>query len=131
LTAAPDTRPATNGLTARTWADYKVVTDRLSVVFGLTRLVDDLAAAEFEWLRAEAAKTLGPVALGNYVQRVRSTFKYAFDAELIDKPIRYGPSSPGPVAGCRARPATLTAFARSRRLSSAGSSTPLACRSGR
>jgi hypothetical protein len=31
------------------------------------------------------------VALGNEVQRVRSVFKYAYDAALIEKPIRYGP----------------------------------------
>jgi integrase len=78
-------------LAARTFADYKVVTDRLSATFGLTRLVEDLGADDFERLRAEAAKNLGPVALGNFVQRVRSVFKYAFDAVLLDKPIRFGP----------------------------------------
>ncbi len=78
-------------LSARTFFDYKVVTDRLSAVFGLTRRVDDLASNDFERLRAEAAKTLGPVALGNFVQRARCVFKYAYDAALIDKPIRYGP----------------------------------------
>jgi hypothetical protein len=62
-------------LAARTFADYKVVTDRLSASFGLTRLVDDLAADDFERLRAETAKTLGPVALGNAgrIARPRNT----------------------------------------------------------
>ncbi|MGH7171439.1 MAG: tyrosine-type recombinase/integrase, partial [Gemmataceae bacterium] len=78
-------------LSPRTFADYKVVTDRLSAAFGLTRLVDDLAADDFEKLRAEAAGRLGPVALGNFIQRVRVVCKYAYDAGLIDKPIRYGP----------------------------------------
>jgi integrase len=78
-------------LAARTWGDYKMVCDRLSAILGLTRLVDDLAVEDFERLRAEAAKNLGPVALGNFVQRSRSVFKYAYDAGLIDKPIRYGP----------------------------------------
>jgi integrase len=54
-------------------------------------LVEDLGSDDFERLRADAARTLGPVALGNEIQRIRSVFKYAFDAVLIDKPIRFGP----------------------------------------
>lgn len=78
-------------LATRTFADYRWTCDRLSAAFGLTRLVDDLASDDFEQLRAEAAKGLGPVALGNFVKRVRSVFKYAFDAGIIDKPTRFGP----------------------------------------
>ncbi|HTU18785.1 MAG TPA: tyrosine-type recombinase/integrase [Gemmataceae bacterium] len=78
-------------LAARTFADYRGVCDRLSAFFGLTRLVDDLASDDFEKLRADTAKSYGPVALGNEIQRIRTVFKYAFDAGLIDKPIRYGP----------------------------------------
>jgi integrase len=78
-------------LAARTFADYKVTCDHVSGIFGLTRRVEDLASDDFEKLRAQTAKSYGPVALGNEVQRVRSVFKYAFDAGLIDKPIRYGP----------------------------------------
>ncbi len=36
--------------------------------------------------------TRGHVSLGNEVQRVRVVFKYAYDAGLIDRPIRYGPT---------------------------------------
>ena len=38
------------------------------------------------------AKTRKAVALGNEIQRVRMVFKYAFDAGLIHKPVRYGPT---------------------------------------
>jgi serine/threonine protein kinase len=31
------------------------------------------------------------VALGNEIQRIRSVFKYAYDAEMVDRPIRFGP----------------------------------------
>ena len=31
------------------------------------------------------------MALGNEIQRVRSVFKYAYDAGLSDKPMRFGP----------------------------------------
>ena len=33
----------------------------------------------------------GPVRLGNPIQYVRSVFKYAYDAGLIDRPVRFGP----------------------------------------
>jgi integrase len=59
--------------------------------FGLTRLVVDLAAADFDALRASLARRMGLVPLGNEVQRVRSVFKYGFDAGLIDRPVRFGP----------------------------------------
>jgi integrase len=79
-------------ITPRTFLDYKLVCDRLVKVFGKTRLVSDLAAEDFERLRADIAKTRGPVSLGNEVQRIRVVFKYGYDAGLYDKPIRYGPT---------------------------------------
>ena len=79
-------------ITARTFADYHSTCGRIVGVFGKQRLVDDLAADDFQKLRESIAKTNGPVSLGNEVQRVRVVFKYAYDASLIDKPIRYGPT---------------------------------------
>ena len=79
-------------LTPRTFLDYKGICERIISVFGKTRLVTDLQSADFENLRARLARTLGPVALGNEVQRARVVFKYAYDASLVDKPIRYGPT---------------------------------------
>jgi integrase len=60
--------------------------------FGKVRRVDDLAAADFESLRALLAKTRGAWALGGTVAKIRSVFKYAHDAGLIDHPVRYGPN---------------------------------------
>jgi integrase len=77
-------------ITARTFADYKATTDRLAAVFDLGRLIEDLAADDFEELRASLAKSWGPVALGNEIQRVRVVFKYAYDNGLIEHPMRYG-----------------------------------------
>jgi integrase len=79
-------------ITPRTFTDYKATSDRLIEVFGKVRRVDDLAASDFEKLRASIAKTRGVVALGNEVQRIRVVFKYAYDAGLVDKPVRYGPT---------------------------------------
>jgi integrase len=78
-------------ITPRTYAEYCSTCDRISEAFGRTRLVLDLAADDFGELRAALAKRWGPVALGNEVQRVRSVFKYCYDAGLIDRPVRFGP----------------------------------------
>jgi hypothetical protein len=58
--------------------------DSLLRELGLTRLVDDLAADDFETLRAKLAKRLAPVALGNRIQRIRTVFKCDYDAGLIE-----------------------------------------------
>jgi integrase len=60
--------------------------------FGKTRLVDDLAADDFQALRAKLAKKYGVHKLSKEVQMIRTLFKYAFDAGLIEKPMRYGPT---------------------------------------
>ena len=78
-------------ITNRTFLAYKAITDRLISMFGANRSVDDLASDDFESLRADIAKTRGPVSLGNEVAKVRGVFKYGYDAGLIDKPVRYGP----------------------------------------
>jgi integrase len=78
-------------LTPRTFADYFATCERLVNAFGKTRLVDDLASEDFEQLRAALSKTWGPVAVGNEINRIRVVFKYAFDAGLIDRQVRYGP----------------------------------------
>lgn len=78
-------------IVVRTFSEYRGTTDRLVATFGKSRLVDDLAADDFEALRADMAKLWGPTRLGHEVQKVRMVFKYGFESGLIDKPIRYGP----------------------------------------
>lgn len=82
----------TSELSARMFSSYFATCERLINAFGRTRLVIDLATDDFEKLRASLAKTRGPVALGNEVQKVRILFKYGFDAGLIDRPVRFGPT---------------------------------------
>ncbi len=90
LTAKEQQRDA-GDITARTFADYYTSCATLVAAFGKQRLVDDLAADDFETLRANLAKTRNPNTLGNEIQRIRVAFKYAYDAGLIDKPVRFGP----------------------------------------
>jgi integrase len=83
--------------------EYKATTDRLVSTLGSNRLVDDLAADDFEALRDALAKQYGPVRLGNEIQKVRSVFKYGFESGLIDRPVRYGPQFKKPSAGVMRR----------------------------
>jgi integrase len=85
-------------ITPRMFDEYQATTDRLVASFGKTRLVDDLAADDFEALRDAMAKQWGPVRLGNEIQMARSVFKYGFEAGLIDRPVCYGPQFKKPSA---------------------------------
>jgi integrase len=74
----------------RSFGEYRDTTDLLVSAFGKTRLVDDLAADDFEALRASMAKRWGPMRLSSTITRVKSVFRYAFNNGLIDRPPRYG-----------------------------------------
>jgi integrase len=78
-------------LTSRTFDEYFSTGERLTKTFGLTRLVDDLRPDDFDKLRASIAKIWGPVRLGGEIQRVRTVFKYGFEAGHIERPVRFGP----------------------------------------
>jgi integrase len=75
----------------RMFCDYKEITDMLVREFGSKRLVDDLAADDFEELRATMAERWGPVRMCNGVTRVKSVFKYGVESGLIERSVRYGP----------------------------------------
>jgi len=77
-------------LSPRTLAEYRLTAARLIAFFRKDRLVGDLAADDFESLRADIAKGCGPVRLGNEITRCKSVFKYAADNKLIDQPVNFG-----------------------------------------
>ncbi len=74
-----------------TWGDYKTACDEIVVAFGKTRLVSDLGPDDFAAMRNRMAKKWGHHRLSKTIQFVRCVFKHAYDAGLIDRPIRYGP----------------------------------------
>jgi integrase len=84
-------------LTQRMFGEYKVMTDLCVKHFGRTRLVEDLRADDFAALRAAMVKKgkagdgWGPHRVTNGVTRVKSIFKFGFEAGLLDRPPRYGP----------------------------------------
>ncbi len=78
-------------LSPRTLLEYTETTDLLAEHFGKGRLVSDIGPDDFARLRDKMTKKWGPVRVGNAIQRVRSVFKYAFDAGMISSPVRFGP----------------------------------------
>lgn len=74
-----------------TFYAYKATADRIKVFFGATTPAESLASDDFARLRASLAKTRGPVALGNEIQRVRSIFKYAHECGLLTAATEFGP----------------------------------------
>ncbi len=85
-------------LAERTFKEYHATCARLVKAFGRTRPVDDLIAEDFRRLRSQIARQWGPIRLSNEIQRVRSVFKYGYDAGLLDKPVRFGPDFKKPSA---------------------------------
>jgi integrase len=78
-------------LSVRTFAKYNEVTDLLVKHLGKSRLVADLRPDDFTKLKNVMVKRWGPLRVADFVQHIRSVFKHAFDAELIDRPVRFGP----------------------------------------
>lgn len=77
-------------LGVRMLGEYHATCERILETFGRRRLPTDLIGDDFAKYRAELARRLGPVALGNEIQRVRSIFKHAFENALIAAPVRFG-----------------------------------------
>ena len=88
--AAKEQRHAAGEITARTLGEYDATCKTLIKAFSRNRIASDLAAQDFAKLREDMTKRCGLVRLVNEITRVRGVFKFAFDNNLIDTPIRFG-----------------------------------------
>jgi integrase len=88
---AKEAKLCSGELSIRTLKDYEGTCHMVVKFFGGQRLVVDLGTDDFGELRVWMAKRWGLVRLGNIIQRVSTLFKYAYDTEKIDKPVRMGP----------------------------------------
>ncbi len=91
LTAKEQQRDA-GEIRGRSFAEYFSTCKFVVGSFGKNRRVDDLAADDFQALRAKLAKLYGVHKLSKEIQLTRMIFKYGLDAGLIDKPMRFGPT---------------------------------------
>jgi integrase len=87
-----------NELSQWTFQEYHKTCERLVKAFGRASPIDDLVADDFRQLRSQIARKWGPIRLANEIQRVRSIFKYGYEAGLLDKPVRFGPDFKKPSA---------------------------------
>jgi hypothetical protein len=85
-------RVESGDIAAVMWNEYRIVTDRLVEGLKPGRAVTDLAPADFDRLRADAAGRLGLYSLKKFITLARAVFAYAYAHELIPAPVRYGSS---------------------------------------
>jgi integrase len=78
-------------LSARTWVKYKTAADLVVAHLGKARLAADLGPADFAPLRKKMAARWGVYRLGDMIQHVRSIFKHGHDADLLPRPVHFGP----------------------------------------
>lgn len=89
----------TGELSPRSFDDYHGSCEIVLAAFGKSRLVEDLRVEDFDSLRQRLAKKYKtPATLGTRIQHVRTLFKHGYDAALIDKPVRFGPTFKRPAA---------------------------------
>ena len=74
----------------RSFADYYRDCERLVKFFGRSREVESITREDIKKLRAYLARDVNPKTLDGRVGVTRSIFKFAYEEELIDKPIRFG-----------------------------------------
>jgi integrase len=79
-------------ITRRTLEDYDRSAALVCRMFDKHRAATTLKPNDFQALRAELAKRLNPNSLGNEVQRIRTLFRWAAESDLLDKPLKFGPS---------------------------------------
>lgn len=78
-------------LSIRTWQAYQATAKKILEYLGRDVPAKDVSQADFKVLRAKLAAGRGAVSLGNEIQRVRSIFKYGFDAGHLVNTTRFGP----------------------------------------
>jgi hypothetical protein len=83
-------------LPPRTFVEYSRTTDLLVAHFGRNRLVLDLRPDGFERLYLKLAKNHSITSLGREITMARSVFKYAVDADLIERAVKFGPKFRSP-----------------------------------
>jgi integrase len=78
-------------LQERTFAEYRDMAEELVAHTGKQRLVSDLGPEDFARLRDKLASKWGPVRLKKAIGYVGMIFRHAYEAGLIDRPVRFGP----------------------------------------
>lgn len=89
---AQKTKLDAGAITSRTWAECFATCERIAEAFGKDRPLADMRVEDFDAYRVKIAARWGAVRQANEIQRVRTVMKYAFEAGLVDVPVRCGPN---------------------------------------
>jgi integrase len=74
-----------------TFDSYYQAAQRMVKSMNPRRTATDVGPDDFAKLREQFTRDYSPGEVGKQVQMVRSIWKHAFDAGLIDRPVRFGP----------------------------------------
>lgn len=72
----------------------RTTAQKMADFFGTRTLASDVKPEGFNAYKTKHAQphgTLGMVAMDNEIQRVRSIFKFAYDMDWLNKPVKFGP----------------------------------------
>ncbi len=87
---AAEARRDAGELSPRTFVDYYRDCERLVRFFGRERIVESITRDDLKSLRKHLARGVNPETLNGRVGVTRSIFKFAYEEELVEKPIRFG-----------------------------------------
>lgn len=83
---------------ARWFEDCRTIVGEFAQTVGKLRLVADLRPDDFQRYRTRLAKRLGVHALTRHLTVIKGVFKYAYDMDLIEHPIKFGRGFAKPTA---------------------------------
>lgn len=87
---AAEARRDAGELSPRTFVDYYRDCERLVRFFGREQLVESITREDLKKFRQHLARGVNPETLNGRVGVTRSIFKFAYEEELVEKPIRFG-----------------------------------------
>jgi integrase len=82
-------------LSPRTFVGYDLTCKMVRAEFGLTKRVLDLCPSDFEKLYFHLSEKHGVATLAREIVMTKSVFKYAYESDLIEKPVKFGPMFKG------------------------------------
>ncbi len=88
--AAKERKRANGDIEAATFVEYHRDCELLVQHFGRDRTVSSIARRDLAEFRDFLGKGVNATTLNNRVGNARSIFKFAYDHELIDRPVRFG-----------------------------------------
>lgn len=80
----------TGEIGARWFEDCRSIIADFARSIGRERPADDLQPLDFQHFRAKLSKRLGVHALRRHIIAIKSVFRYAYDMDLIEHPVKFG-----------------------------------------